>query len=131
MVGVIYTNIPSIIEENCNGATSEVIRGEAAPELFGTPAKSFYTVFKLFTVEGWYEIPESINPARTIFSMGVIKFYFSTVVLTGGVLGLSLVNSIFVDSMLSDNNDLLEQKIDKLSSEVSKLSEQIDKTKRH
>ena len=113
------------------GILSNALFTEAAPELFGTPAKSFYTVFKLFTVEGWYEIPESINPARTIFSMGVVKFYFSTVVLTGGVLGLSLVNSIFVDSMLSDNNDLLEQKIDKLSSEVSKLSEQIDKTKRH
>ena len=76
-------------------------------------------------------LPASINTARTIFSMGAVKFYFSTVVLTGGVLGLSLVNSIFVDSMLSDNNDLLEQKIDNLSSEVSKLSQQIEKTKRH
>lgn len=113
------------------GVLSNALFTEAAPHLFGTPTKSFYTVFKLFTVEGWYEIPESMNPAKTVLSMGIMKVYFSTVVLTGGVLGLSLVNSIFVDSMLSDNNDLLEQKIDKLSAEVSKLSEQINKINRH
>lgn len=113
------------------GILSNALFSEAAPELFGTPTRSFYTVFKLFTIEGWYEIPESINSAKTIFSMGVVKLYFSIVVLIGGVLGLSLVNSIFVDSMLSDNNDILEQKVDKLSSEVSKLSQQIENEKRH
>ena len=50
-----------------------------------------------------------------------IYFYFIIVVLTGGILGLSLVNSIFVDSMISDNNDELEKKIDNLDIKVTEL----------
>lgn len=113
------------------GVLSNALYSEAAPEYFGSPINSFYTIFKLFTVEGWYEIPESINIEKTIFSIGVVKMYFSIIVLTGGILGLSLVNSIFVDSMLSDNNDHLENKIDFLTNEVSKLTKQIESFQRH
>lgn len=113
------------------GVLSNALFSEAAPDYFGTPSNSFYTIFKLFTVEGWYEIPESINTGKTIFSIGVVKLYFSVIVLTGGILGLSLVNSIFVDSMLSDNNDHLENKIDFLTSEVSKLTKLIESNNRH
>lgn len=33
---------------------------EIAPEYFGDPLLSFYSIFKIFTVEGWYEIPDLI-----------------------------------------------------------------------
>lgn len=108
------------------GILSNALFEDASDIFFGTPVQSFYTVFKLFTIEGWYEIPESIIPEKTILSYGLIRLYFSLVVLTGGVLGLSLVNSIFVDSMLSDNNTELEQKVDNLTREIHRL---IDKQK--
>jgi len=52
--------------------------------------------------------------------------YFIFVVLTGGIFGLSLVNSIFVDSMVSDNNDELEKKIDSLDSKIIKILTKIN-----
>ena len=42
----------------------------------------------------------------------------------GGVIGLSIVNSIFVDSMVSDNNDSLELKVDALQRKIDLLLEQ-------
>lgn len=111
------------------GILSNALFSEASFEDFGTPMRSFYTVFKLFTVEGWYEVPDSIDTARTVLTNGLIRLYFSIVVLTGGVLGLSLVNSIFVDSMLSDNNDGLEDEIKKLSEQVAQLRKELEGSK--
>jgi voltage-gated sodium channel len=55
-----------------------------------------------------------------------IYLYFIFVVVTGGIIGLSLVNSIFVDSMVSDNNDVIEQKIDNLDNKLNNIIEKID-----
>jgi len=97
-----------------------------APEYFGDPFLSFYTIFKIFTIEGWYEIPELIasetNPTIAFLS----KAYFILILLTGGILGLSLVNSIFIDAMVSDNNEDLEKKVDNLSEEINKLRQNLE-----
>ena len=52
------------------------------------------------------------------------KIYFSILLFMGGIIGMSLVNSIFVDAMAADNNDevleklsQLEEKLDKIQSE--------------
>jgi voltage-gated sodium channel len=42
----------------------------------------------------------------------------------GGIFGLSLVNSIFVDTMISDNNVPLEEKIEELEKKIDRLLEQ-------
>jgi len=47
--------------------------------------------------------------------------YFIFVVISGGIFGLSLVNSIFVDAMVSDNNDELEKKIELIDKKIDKL----------
>lgn len=94
---------------------------DISPEYFNNPLSSLYSTFKIFTVEGWYEIPEhltnNLSPSASFFTY----LYFIFVVLTGGILGLSLVNSIFVDAMVSDNNDELENKIDELNKKIDKL----------
>lgn len=90
-------------------------------EYFSNPMISLYSTFKIFTVEGWFEIPEQITMHYSKFSSFFTYLYFIFVVLTGGIFGLSLVNSIFVDSMVSDNNDELEEKIDKLDSKVTEI----------
>ncbi len=101
---------------------------KAAPEYFGTPLDSIYTVFKLFTVEGWYEIPEVITDyySASLFVNHVVKLYFSLLLIVGGILGMSLVNSVFVDAMVSDNNDELNKEVERLHKKIDVLTEKID-----
>ena len=94
-----------------------------SPEYFTDPLTSLYSTFKIFTVEGWAEIPDSIIQNAT-GSTFFIYLYFIFILLTGGIFGLSLVNSIFVDAMVSDNNDELEKKVDNLNLKLDKLLEQ-------
>ncbi|MCY1719693.1 ion transporter [Prolixibacteraceae bacterium Z1-6] len=101
-------------------------------EYFKDPMVSLYSIFKIFTVEGWFEIPEEVTEGYSQTASFFTYLYFIFVVLTGGIFGLSLVNSIFVDSMVSDNSDELEKKIDKLDTKISELITRIndDKTPR-
>ena len=98
-----------------------------APDYFGDPIQSFYSIFKIFTVEGWYEIPDLVADKTNVIVAFLTKVYFILILLTGGIFGLSLVNSIFVDAMVSDNNEDLEKKVDALTSEIKSLREQIDR----
>ena len=95
-------------------------------EYFKNPLISLYSTFKIFTIEGWFEIPENITVGFSGIGSFFVYLYFIIIVLTGGILGLSLVNSIFVDSMLSDNNNELEKKIDNLDNKITEL---LNKTK--
>ncbi len=94
---------------------------EFSPEYFSNPLKSLYATFKIFTVEGWFEIPESITKNMSPTASFFTYIYFIFVLLSGGIFGLSLVNSIFVDAMVADNNDELERKIDILDKKIDKL----------
>lgn len=96
------------------------------PEYFGNPLQPLYSIFQLFSVEGWYEIPNAVAE-KSSNGMGFFaKFYFSILLMIGGIMGLSLVNSIFVDAMVSDNNDDLEADIKQLSAKINSLEEKID-----
>ncbi|MGL4955983.1 MAG: ion transporter, partial [Bacteroidales bacterium] len=105
------------------GVFSFYLFKESAPEYFQNPLLSLYSTFKIFTIEGWFEIPEKIvsnlSPIASVFTY----IYFIFVVLSGGIFGVSLVNSIFVDAMVSDNNDALEQKVESLERKIDKLLE--------
>ncbi|MCP4458417.1 MAG: ion transporter [Cytophagales bacterium] len=95
----------------------------AAPEYFGNPLISLYSVFQIFTLEGWYEIPDAIIAHEQTGSWlaGFARLYFPLITLTGGILGFSIVNAIFVDEMTMDNNVELEDKIDALNKKVDQL----------
>lgn len=101
--------------------------GPRAPEYFGNPIMSFYTTFKVFTVEGWYEVPEAIaaGNADIVFTTSV-RLFFMASVLTCGILGLSMANAVFVDEMVMDNTDGLEAKIDQLQADVAALRELLE-----
>lgn len=96
---------------------------DSAPEYFRDPLLSFYSIFKVFTIEGWYEIPDSITEASSPVATFFTRLYFIVVLFFGGIFGLSLVNSIFVDTMVSDNNDALEEKILELQRKIDALLE--------
>lgn len=109
------------------GIVSFHLFGIKSPEHFGSPLKSMYSVFKIFTIDGWYEIPEQIvenlSPVKSFF----VLFYFVCILLSGGILGLSLVNSIFVEAMVSDNNDDINEKIDEIQQKLDLLLKEKEK----
>jgi voltage-gated sodium channel len=90
-------------------------------DFFSDPLISLYSTFKIFTIEGWFNIPEDITENFSKTASFFTYLYFIFVVLTGGIFGLSIVNSIFVDTMVSDNNDELEEKIDNLDLKISEI----------
>jgi voltage-gated sodium channel len=103
-------------------------------EAFGNPMVSAYSMFKVFTVEGWYEIPERLearaaesdvvsNPRQ--FAL-MARLFFVLAVFVGGILGLSLANAVFVDEMMMDNTDVLERKVDALTEEVRALRNDLE-----
>ena len=89
---------------------------------FGNPLRSMYTMFKVFTIEGWFEVPERLVAlgvdGGTINGM---RAFFTAAVMLGGLLGLSIANAVFVDEMVADNTDELERKVDGLHDELRAL----------
>jgi voltage-gated sodium channel len=97
-----------------------------APEYFSNPLNSFYSIFRLFSIEGWYEIPDLIASRSSPIIETLSKLYFVILLLCGGIIGLSLVNSIFVDAMVSDNNDELQNEVSLLSKKIDDLTKIIE-----
>ena len=95
--------------------------GSYAPQFFGNPALSVYSIFRLFTIEGWYEMPEAIASNGGITMAVFAKIYFSILLFLGGIIGMSLVNSIFVDAMVADNNDEVLRKLEQIEKKISKM----------
>lgn len=100
-----------------------------APQYFGNPVLSFYSIFKIFTVEGWNTIPDEIckNPNVSYTTAFFTKTYFVVLLFLGGIYGLSIVNSIFVDAMVSDNNEELEEHVNKIEDEMKNLHRKLDR----
>lgn len=95
---------------------------EVAPEKFGDPIISAYHIFQLFTIEGWNEIPDEVIPhLDKNWLVWLTRFYFGTIVLIGGIFGMSLANAVFVDEMTIDNNSSLERKMDQLQQQIEEL----------
>lgn len=90
-------------------------------EYYGNPLSSIYSTFRIFTVEGWYDIPDQISKNFNQYSKFFVYIYFVFVVISGGIFGLSLVNSIFVDAWVAKGNDELERKIEILETKIDKL----------
>lgn len=102
--------------------------GDIAPDYFGNPLLSCYSLFKVFTVEGWHEIPDHlVQRTQTPGWAVVVRLYFIGCVLIGGILGLSLANAVFVDEMMMDNTDVLEAKVDALQEEIQALRAEIQR----
>jgi len=92
-----------------------------SPEYFRDPIVSVYSIFKVLTIEGWYEIPEAISLGTSSIATLLIKSYFVFIVITGGLIGLSLANAILVDEMTMDNNQDLEKRVINLEKKIDKL----------
>lgn len=99
---------------------------EADPEHFATPLRSIYAVFQICTVEGWYEIPNTVAEYYGASSVAAefVRVYFCFLLILGGIIGMSFINSIFVDAMVADNNNELEEQVKELHTKIDRLLEQ-------
>lgn len=96
---------------------------EADPEHFQTPLRSIYAVFQICTVEGWYEIPNAVAEyyGGSTVAAEFVRIYFCLLLIFGGIIGMSFLNSIFVDAMVSDNNDDVMKKLDEMQKTLDEL----------
>lgn len=107
---------------------------DLAPVGFGDPLKSFYSIFQVFTVEGWGDIPKAIirEAAEGGYIMSEIqvfflRFVFMCFLLIGGIFGLSIVNSLFAEAMVNNSsNEELEDDIKILEKDVNTLKDKIN-----
>lgn len=104
---------------------------DADPEHFCNPLRSIYSVFQICTVEGWYDIPNAVAEyyGTTTCVASLVRLYFCLQLILGGIIGMSFINSIFVDAMVSDNNDAVEAKIDELNKKLDELTTELKKNK--
>ena len=100
---------------------SSTLFGRIAPDLFGDPGVSLFTIFRLFTGDGWSEIPTQIAENSTELTGRIVRIVFAILFFVGGILGLSLVNSIFVDAMAGDNNEEVLHKLEELEKKLDSL----------
>lgn len=99
---------------------------DAARPYFGDPLVSFYSMFKVFTIEGWYEIPDHLaQSGETEGMILLVRLYFMGSVLIGGLLGLSMANAIFVDEMTADNTDDVEHMVMAMRQELQEFREEM------
>ncbi len=92
-----------------------------APEYFGDPLISAYSIFQIFTLEGWYEIADAVIEHSGPVAAFMTRIYFILMVISGGIFGLSIANAVFVDEMTMDNNDDLEKKVDDLNAKLERI----------
>lgn len=102
---------------------------DIAPEYFGDPIVSYYSMFKVFTIEGWNTIPDDMAAKGTMSSLQVffMQLHFTLALIFGGLIGLSILSSVFVDAMVSDNNDDLEEQVSTLQTTVDTLETKLDR----
>ena len=111
------------------GAT--ILFGEKLPENLGNPFISLYTIFKIFTVDGWYEIPDLLAAQnQSIYWVILIRIYFLVTVVIGGILGLSIANAVFVDEMTADNTQKAEEMLIEIKNDIKSLRNEMNNSRK-
>ena len=110
---------------------NSVLFGQIAPQYFATPLDATYAVFQLFTVEGWYDIPNAVVGGMPSFWVHVVRIYFCMLLIGGGIIGMSLINSIFVDALAADNNDDVKAQLKDIEKKIDDLRKLLEGNKRN
>jgi len=107
---------------------SGLFGGDDGYDGFKTPLDSIYTTFRLFSGEGWNEIPDSIAEQMDSPTAGyLVRLYFSFVLILGCFIGMSMLNSIFVDAMVSDDNDDVKKELLVTQEKLADIEEKLNR----
>lgn len=103
-----------------------VFYGASTPEYFGNPAKSIYTVIRLFTLEGWYEIPDALAATQGFMTGFVTKAVFSLIVIFGGVFAISFITSSVTDRLAQDEHTEILDQFNALNAKIDELTRKLE-----
>lgn len=95
----------------------------SAPVYFGTPLESLYSTFRMFTIDGWCEIPNAVANGSAHWAIWPVRFYFMTILVSMGIVGLGIINSLFVRAMMTDNNDEVMKKLKQLEQKMDAITQ--------
>lgn len=90
-----------------------------APEYFENGFLSFYSTFKAFT-GGAFEIADSIKSESAVIIF-LVKFYFIMVVISGGIIGLSLINTIFINEVTREHSEETHEELLFVQKELAEI----------
>ena len=94
---------------------------DAAPEYFSTPLDAIYATFRIFTGEGWNEIPDAVAQNMSSAWGHVIRLYFCLILIVGCIVGMSLLNSVFVDAMVSNGDTSIDDRLDSIEAKLEEI----------
>lgn len=100
---------------------------DICPEYFSTPLDSIYSTFRIFTGEGWNEIPDAVSQGVGAVWGHLVRLYFCFILVLGCIVGMSLLNSIFVDAMVSDNDEETQKKLESIEASLEEIKKKLDK----
>ncbi len=103
---------------------STMIFGDHAPQMFGNPLLSAYSMFRVFAITGWFEIPRELLKIPYYNTTGWVFFircYFIGFLLSGGMIGLSIFNATFIDALVEDNTEEVEDRVAKVEQKLDKM----------
>ena len=97
-------------------------------EYFTNPIKSVFSLFQLFTYDGWNLITNNVSAEcqrmwpDVWWVESAVRIVFCILVFAGGIVGVALLNSVFVDGMLlRDKSD--EDRTKRLNDLARKIEE--------
>ncbi len=94
-----------------------------SPEHYDNGFLSFYSTFKAFTGQA-FDIADSMtfeSPVAIFF----VKLYFILVVISGGIIGLSLINTIFINEVTGEHAKETQVEIHEVQKELNVLKEKL------
>lgn len=100
---------------------ASTLYSKIVPDLFGNPGVSLYTIFRYFSGDDWGAVPVRIAQNSSDIVGHLSRTGFAIVFFFGGILGVSLVNSIFVDAMQDDDNAQILRKLEDLEKKLDEL----------
>jgi voltage-gated sodium channel len=93
---------------------------DVAPEYFGNGFISFYSIVKTVTGEG-FNVADDVAGQDTGLLNVLIRFYFVAIILSGGIIGLSLVNTVFINEVTREANDEMEERLKQVQQELAEI----------
>ena len=116
--GVFFIMVAFILYSIIISLISVTLFKSSAPSFFSNAFDSFFTIFKIFSGDGFSDVVIEIVSNSSLEFGYFTKLYFVMIVFTGSILGLSLINSVFIDQMSNFDK--------KSESEINSLENKLD-----
>ena len=116
------------LEQSYLEKNNQFVGGKCEDCYFESPLDSTYTIFRLFTGEGWNEIPDAV--AKYLDSNAavyIVRVYFSVLLILGCFIVMSMLNSIFVDAMISEGNIDMQKELHSTQERLVSIEEKLNK----